>query len=233
MWRTVASNIMWSLGFATAVLLLFDWILSEKKKKSLDDGAYKLWLWLADHKSGHVLSWLKDMRLQMSLYVIHVFAVLSVLALLARWLWVHDRNLFRILSDGATGLLAIMIGGYYTHELIAKRLARAASLQRYFAYCFLAWAAWTAPCATVIALAIYFDMYGLAGAVAGGFSFESLTLLDIMLLSALTVPAFTFLQKILQVGEFLLRRALEQKKGILLAFSGLTTALGVLIRYLQ
>jgi hypothetical protein len=219
------ANALVVFGIAGPLIALLDWLLSPRSKALLEERALRYWSWLAEHKGIEALQWLRNQHLQNILYFVHIVpsAYFTV----------------RVLPDPTStsagfAVLGIALGGLHAYRAMASWLGQAPSLQNYALRTVGVLGCLSAILVPAIVAAVHLPEHtgllvvaNLVVVLAGSFFG---TLLDVSVISVLLLSGL--LNAFLRGLEYLLRRALEQGKGVLAGVGGLVTVLGLLLKAL-
>jgi hypothetical protein len=215
------------VGVLTGILGLLDIFLSITQKDKLDERVLVAWDWLSDAQRVSLLGWLLKPS-----YRVWFLIVATVIALLI------FQSVFRDLIDSETDtkkIIAVMLAAELTGLLVGYAILRH----------ILAQPTKTAPIWAIGYLALTFAVLlaALEQAVSTVMSntAENVPLNAWLVLSTATPFIFSFittvpllviviLQAILFLAEAIVRKIAESPKGIVMAFSGIATAIGGILK---
>ncbi len=240
----IGSIAVWC-GGATGVTQLLDWLLAEKAKASIRFCFERLWLWLAEQKTGKLLDALFSRRFLFWPPLILACVSLTLSSFLLAISWPTDTDFATLILNAivfhfalpmtvSLGFLAA--AGYFLLPKIASWLARPRQivplLGRLVLCSFstlalsglLAWPMTLLMSGEKDALLLWTGVLPLATLLA------SLLFTILLLVAILWLITVGGLAAILKAGEFIFLRLAEHPKGPVLGASALVAALGLILK---
>ena len=224
---------MVAVGILTAAIGLLDWLLTARQKLAVERQVYAMWLWLSDQRKVKPVDYLRR------LYRPICFCLPLAMALLAA-LSLPFGVVGRILGAVVTFLGYVLILGYHCNQVLEEKFLAASSLASAIAEVFKA-VGRSLPLAFILLVYGFFvratlgdaPLLANAGTAMVRFGVSLIIVpLWVLPLSMCAVLSIHFAGFCFVSTEFLVRRALEQEKGVLPAVAAVSSSIGLLIKSL-
>lgn len=229
MWTNLLANLMLAAGALSALVGLLDWLLSDRQKAAVEEGAYRVWDWLDDRRRIDPVYYLTSETVHGVLLLLLVFLTSlvgflvfpgSVLVrmgiffltflLSAFWVSLHYQWVFKERLLGSR-----TVGGFVGQALVGILLSTPFVLAGIGLHA-MAGDSWLLD---TVGKAIARQAIGVM-----------LVAVWVFLFSFLAVLVVWILRILYGASEFVLRRLLEQKRGLLTATAAALGAVALLLK---